>query len=262
MFTFDRQPKDVSYFYRANYSRKPVLHIATRDRMRRSGARRQSIKVYSNLASVELFHNGGSVGKRTGAEKVKSWDVDLVTGRNTFRATSPDGVSDVAELIYFDPANTSFIAINAGSNTEVTDGGGVLWQSDTAVEGSSWRSIDGTSKPEETLRNILGTLDDPLFQRMREGNFGYNFLIADGEYEIDLRFVERKHNAAGLRVFKVLINGADAFGPIDLVADAGMLRQVSRKLRVGAVGGKGIEVRFESIQDAATLSGISVKRIY
>jgi beta-galactosidase len=171
-------------------------------------------------------------------------------------------VSDVAELIYFDPANTSFIAINAGSNTEVTDGGGVLWQSDTAVEGSSWRSIDGTSKPEETLRNILGTLDDPLFQRMREGNFGYNFLIADGEYEIDLRFVERKHNAAGLRVFKVLINGADAFGPIDLVADAGMLRQVSRKLRVGAVAGKGIEVRLESIQDAATLSGISVKRIY
>jgi len=36
---------------------------------------------------------------------------------------------------------------------------------------------------------------------------------------------------------------------------------VSRKLRVAAADRKGIEVRLEAINDVATLSGISVKRV-
>jgi len=261
MYTFDRQSKDVSFLYRASYSTKPVLHIATRDRMKRSGSRQQPIKVYTNLAEVELFHNGRSLGKRTGNERVKAWEADLVAGRNAFRA-SGDGVTDIAEVTYADPTKTDLIAINVGSNTEVVDSGGVLWQADVPVEGASWRLIEGTSKPEETLRNVLGTLDDALFQRVLEGNFGYNFSVPDGEYEIDLRFVERNHTAPSQRVFKIVINGSDPFGPIDLFTEAGLLRQVSRKVRVTAVDGRGIEVQLEAVKDVATLSGVSVKRVF
>jgi beta-galactosidase len=37
MLTFDRRPKDVYYLYQANWSTKPMLHIATREWLRRSG---------------------------------------------------------------------------------------------------------------------------------------------------------------------------------------------------------------------------------
>lgn len=260
MYTFDRQPKDISFLYQANYSTRPVLHIAARDRQKRSGSSRQPIKIYTNLAEVELFHNGRSLGKQTGNERVRIWDVDLVTGLNTFSAIG-DGVTDVAEVTYIDPSDTSVIAINVGSSTEVADAGGVLWQADVRAEGARWRLIEGASNQAETLRNILGTIDDALFQSGREGDFAYSFSVPDGEYEIDLRFVERKHNAQSLRIFKVVVNGFDPFGPIDLFAEAGMLRQVSRKVRIAGVGGRGIEVRLEGVKDVATLSGISIKRV-
>jgi beta-galactosidase len=193
-----------------------------------------------------------------------TWDVGLLPGANRFHAVGASNgaaVSDRAEAFYFDPGDKNFIAINAGSNTEMTDAGGVVWQADRPVDGAKWRTIEGTSKPAETLANVLGTLDDPLFQTMREGVFGYTFDVPDGEYEVDLRFIERKHKAAGLRVFRVSLNGDDPFAPIDLFADAGFMQQVSRKMRVAAEGGRGIEVRFEAITDLPVLSGISVKRI-
>ena len=261
MYTFDRRPKDISFFYRANYSARPVLHIATRDRKKRSGVRRQLIKVYTNLVEVELFHNGRSAGKRSGTGRVIAWEADLAPGLNNFRAVGPDGETDTVDVTYVDPAGTDLIAINVGSNTEVIDAGGVLWQADLPVVGSSWNLVEGNSKQEETLRNILGTLEDPLFQRMREGTFGYKFSVPDGDYEVDLRFVERKPDSASRRVFNVLINGSDRLGKIDLLAEAGLLTQVSRKLRVAAADRKGIEVRLEAINDVATLSGISVKRV-
>ncbi len=264
MYTFDRQPKDISYLYRASYSTKPVLHIAIRDRVKRSGAPKQLVKVYTNLGDVELFHNGRSIGKRAGIERMKSWDADLVPGYNSFRATGASGaatVSDGAETFYVDPGDTNLIAINAGSNTEVADAGGVLWQADLPVEGAKWTTVPRSSKPAETLANALGTLDDPLFQTMREGSFGYNFDVPDGEYEVDLRFVERRHKAAGLRVFKAMVNGSDLFGPIDLFSEAGLMHQLSRKARVTTTGGRGIEVKFEAVTDLPVLSGISVKRI-
>lgn len=264
MYTFDRQPKDIAFFYKANYSATPVLHIASADRPIRNGSRTQQIKVYTNLNNAELFHNGRSLGGKAGADKVAIWDVDFAAGKNEFYATGThDGriVSDRSHVTYIDPANVNFIAINAGSNTEVVDGGGVLWQADIAIPGASWRLADTKSAVAETRGNILGTLDDPVFQTVREGTFAYVFTVPDGEYEVDLRFVERRHKAADLRVFRILVNGEAAISSIDLFAEAGFMQHVIRKVRASASGVRGIEVRFEAIKDLPVVSGINLKRI-
>lgn len=265
MYTFDRVPKDVSYFFRSNYSSEPVLHIATRDRKKRSGVAKQSVKVYSNLREVELFHNGRSLGKKTGPEKARTWDVLFVPGINEFRAVgmiNGRAMWDLAEVEYIDPSGKDFIAVNVGSNTEVTDSGGILWQADIPVPGASWKLIETRSAPVETRGNILSTLDDALYQRMREGTFAYAFDVPDGEYEIDIRAVERKHKAVGLRNFDLLINGAKVFAAVDLFGELGFMRHVSRKIRHTASGGRGIEVKFEAVKDLPVVSGISVRRIY
>jgi beta-galactosidase len=62
MVTADRKiKKDAYYFYQANWSDTPMLHITGRRLVDRRNARTE-IKVYSNGTSVELKLNGKSLG--------------------------------------------------------------------------------------------------------------------------------------------------------------------------------------------------------
>jgi len=84
IFTFDRQPKDVYYFYRSQWTGEPMVYIVSHTwAKRKPGA--TSIKVYSNCDAVELLLNGKSMGtKRKGEAFV--WDVPLDAGDNQLRA--------------------------------------------------------------------------------------------------------------------------------------------------------------------------------
>jgi beta-galactosidase len=58
LVTFDRKTrKDAFYYYKARWSREPFIHICSTRFSRRASAR-MTVKVYSNLDSVELFVNG------------------------------------------------------------------------------------------------------------------------------------------------------------------------------------------------------------
>jgi beta-galactosidase len=75
MLTWDRKPKDVYYLYKANWNPAPMVYIASRGWTHRTGTdstrtpgtgpgtSTQPVDVYSNLASVELFLNGRSLGR-------------------------------------------------------------------------------------------------------------------------------------------------------------------------------------------------------
>lgn len=65
MYYFDRKPKDIHFFYKANLSPENVLHIATRDWAVRSGTLPKTlpIDIYTNLSEVELTANGPLVGQ-------------------------------------------------------------------------------------------------------------------------------------------------------------------------------------------------------
>ncbi|MGH9881312.1 MAG: glycoside hydrolase family 2 TIM barrel-domain containing protein, partial [Pyrinomonadaceae bacterium] len=98
LLTFDRRPKDTHYFYKAHFSRDPVLHIATADWQHRTGTNeiitgfgfqpvRQTFDVYTNLAVVELRHDDVSLGQKTvRASRRVSWDVPLHDGSNVLIA--------------------------------------------------------------------------------------------------------------------------------------------------------------------------------
>ncbi|HYX42467.1 MAG TPA: glycoside hydrolase family 2 TIM barrel-domain containing protein, partial [Pyrinomonadaceae bacterium] len=91
LFTATRRPKDVLYFYQAQFSAAPVLHIATRDWPRRAGAAdqagahtsQQTVDVYTNLSVVELIHDGVSLGRqRVGPSRRAAWPVAFHDGVN------------------------------------------------------------------------------------------------------------------------------------------------------------------------------------
>lgn len=84
LVTQDRQiKKDAFYFYQANWTRRPVVHITSRYALVRHQATTE-VKVYSNTDTVELVVNGKSVGTvKPDKIKVARWPaVTLQFGDN------------------------------------------------------------------------------------------------------------------------------------------------------------------------------------
>ena len=83
LVTYDRKTKkDVFYYYKANWSDEPVVHVNS-SRFTVRGMEHIPVKVYANTAEVELIVNGKSVGKRSGENCVFVWDgVALKEGEN------------------------------------------------------------------------------------------------------------------------------------------------------------------------------------
>lgn len=269
MFTYDRKPKDIHYFYKANFSTSPVLHIAARDWSRRAGVDQtpSKIDVYSNLAEVELFHNGLSLGKKKPGELRKiTWETVLKEGNNAFSATGIGGkklITDRAAVNYRTvTVNSPEIAVNVGSNAQFIDDNNVIWLADQAYKAGGWGFVGNDIKTiysEPPDRNVLGTLDDPLFQTMQENLTAYRFDVPAGNYQIDLMFAEMKFGKPGERVFGVKVNGQSVLEDLDLAKDPGFQQAFIKQCRVNSSGG--ITIEFSAIKGKPVLSGVRIKRL-
>ena len=88
LVTFDRQTrKDAFYFYQANWSGEPVLHINSSRFTERTNAV-TDVKIYSNARTAELFVNGASQGTRDNdGNAVFIWkNIKLAAGENRIEA--------------------------------------------------------------------------------------------------------------------------------------------------------------------------------
>lgn len=92
LVTADRKiRKDAFYWYKANWSAEPVLHIASRRFTPRTQAA-TTVKVYSNAPRVELWLNGVSCGAVTGTDRAFVWsDLALKPGENVIEARAAFG---------------------------------------------------------------------------------------------------------------------------------------------------------------------------
>lgn len=90
--TADRKiRKDAFYYYQANWSERPVLHLTSRRFTTRTEPK-TPVKVYSNAAKVELWLNGVSLGSRESANHIFVWpDVTLRAGENKVEARASRG---------------------------------------------------------------------------------------------------------------------------------------------------------------------------
>jgi beta-galactosidase len=281
LLTATRRPKDVLYFYQAQFARAPVLHIATRDWPRRAGAvdspgahtSRQTVDVYTNLPACELLHDGVSLGRRrVGPARRAAWPVAFHDGVNHLvaRGLSAGRVFEDSAEVSFDLrpqrlADPSFtfreLAVNVGSNAQFVDAWGTPWEADQLYAPGGWGYVGADAKETGTARNIYDTDEDPLYQTMREGLAGYRFDVPDGDYEIELRFVEREFEAAGRRVFGVSVNGLALVAQLDLAGQYGLLQPVVLRTRARAVSGSGLRIEFTPIKGLPVLSAVRVRRV-
>ena len=250
LVTLDRTiKKDAFYWYRANWSPDPVVHITSaRDTPRFTAT--TSVKVYANTGPVELRVNNISYGTVTPAGHVAQWSaVPLSPGHNVVEAIgSRDGrsVTDTATWEHdTSPAGAS-AAVNSGSAVPYVDASGHAYAADHDVS------------PSQTGRTgalISGTADQPLYQTYRSGYFAYRIPLANGTYQVTLKFAEPEHSASGRRIFNVNAQSTRALANLDIYAEAGKNAALDKTVTATVTDGV-LGLEFVPVLGQATVCAI------
>jgi beta-galactosidase len=299
MVTWDRQPKDVYYFYKANWNPEPMVHIASQNWLVRAGEEQapNTIDVYSNLPEVTLYINRELQStKKTDNIKKASWQVRLHNGHNIITATgkapamaaagaitaiagkanpvastsgaSARTVSDEVVMDYraYDAnlANSKSpfqpISVNVGSNAQYLDASDNVWIEDRPYSKGSFGHIGGNASFFARGEIIKNTRDVPLYYSFLDSLQGYRFDVKDGRYKVTLYFAESKDLAPGERVFDVVINNKRVAPDLDLAASYGYAMAIKKTFMVDATGGEGLRIDFHAKKGNAILSGIKVEQ--
>ncbi|MFI5335411.1 MAG: DUF4982 domain-containing protein, partial [Opitutales bacterium] len=98
LVTYDRRTrKDAFYWYQANWTEAPMVHVTSRRHTQRTEAVTE-VKIYSNCDAVELRLNGHSLGVRTSPDRRFVWTgVQLQPGENRLEAAGTKGGQRVTD---------------------------------------------------------------------------------------------------------------------------------------------------------------------
>ncbi len=161
--------------------------------------------------------------------------------------------------------------INCGGDA-YTDEFGQQWLADDTLYSHSWGKDFGLHPYQASQRHISndirGTHSDELFQFFRFGRhrLWYDFPVPDGDYRIELHFVEPWHGKGGderddyegLRIFDVAVNGETVIDDLDPWAEAGYLGALKRVVYAKAKDGK-LHISFPEVKAGqAIICGIAV----
>jgi len=259
LVSYDRRTrKDAFYFYRANWSAQPTLHLVGRRYVDRPYGV-VDVKAYSNAAQVRLWVNDGDLGMTPCEGGICIWrSVHLRPGPNILRATA-----DAAGATLFDSMQWTFsgsldsIRIKAGDISGYVSKAGQRYGSDTYFSGGVPGGINAPDSP-ASGRIAVAADDAGLYDSFREGEFSYRIPVPSGRYRVTLKFQEPAAGAAGVREFDVQVNGKIILRRFDIFAAAGgKLKAVDRSFDTTSRDGA-ILIEFHSVKQAALVSALSI----
>lgn len=283
LFYNDRTPKDVVYYFKSMWRKDiPVLRIASRDWKVRVGkeGETQQIKLYSNLPEVELFVNGESVGKQATDNCHAVFNVVLPVGTSVLTAQGVYGNKPVEDVMTIDfrplpdLSEGDELAINVGSNCFFTSAlSNLTWLPDRPYVPGSWGYVSGEAR--STTSEIVNTVDVPLYQTRREGEFTYKIDAPDGNYEVELLMADvtrpaaqlanllgknKSEETAGETRFNIVICGRQVetnFSP----ADGGRYRTAFKRRYIVCNEEGCITIALEAVKGKPFISGIKVRKL-
>ena len=194
-----------------------------------------------------------------------------VGGKTTGHKTAADRSRDLvkgAEGYHY------LYRINCGGDAFV-DEFGQQWIADDTLYSHSWGQDFGMHPYQASQRhiteNIHGTMSDELFQFFRFGRhrLWYDLPVPDGEYRVELYFVEpwhgrnggEKDDYEGLRIFDVDINGETVIDNLDPWAEAGYCGALKRVVTAKSKAGH-IRISFPEVKAGqALICGIAVANV-
>lgn len=269
LVSFDRKTKkDAFYFYKANWSSDPVVHVTGRRYVKRAYPV-ADIRVYSNADTANLRVNGADLGAQPCPERICVWrNVSLKPGVNKVAAKAIFGGKDIVDEIDLNgpDVRANGLRINVGDLTEQTLASGHHFGSDNFFVGGEPKALNPKditalfekNGPKEKV--VTGASDSALYAGYREGAFSYEIPLPDGNWIVTLSTFEPNGTAAGQRDFAVKVNGKTVLPAFDPFAVAGgSLRAVEKRLPVVVRGGR-LKLEFEPGKGPAIISAIEITR--
>ncbi len=116
--------------------------------------------------------------------------------------------SDVPDIDY---------RINAGGTADYTDALGDVWEADPAHTTGGYGYSGGLTT--SWTDPVANTEDDDLYNDMRyqrDTGFSYLFDIADGDYDIELHFIDPTSSSSGNRTMDVTVEGTVVLDDLDI----------------------------------------------
>lgn len=265
LVTYDRRiRKDAYYFYKANWSQEPTVHITGRRYMDRAYPV-TDVRVYSNAALTNLTLNGESLGaKQDCPQRICVWsNVRLAEGVNSLRAFAGSDQQRVEDKVEWR------LAAGHAATFRIDSGALVAGQSSAGRVGSDHFFAGGETgtvvKPAEYGRPaqppvVAGTDDDVVAATYRHGDFSYRLPLPDGRYRVRLTFIEPSAKP-GERTFDVLAGNRVRIAGLDVAKSAGSpVTALQRTFTVDARGGQ-LELQFASRKGAAIVSAVEVSPV-
>lgn len=259
LVTYDRAiRKDAYYFYKANWSAAPTVHINGRRYVDRAYPF-TDVRVYSNAPETELMVGGKSLGTMKDCPKrICVWPkVALAAGSNAIVARGRFAGATSEDRIEWrlSPEAARTIRIDSGALVSGNPGFG----SDDFFAGGDAGDVNfqtGYGKPPPP-KVVTGT-DSPLVaQTYREGDFAYRVPLPRGRYTVTLTFAEPSL-VAGMRRFDVTANGRRVVADLDIAKEAGgALKAIVRRIPV-EVGAAGLDLRFKPRTGKAIVSAVEI----
>jgi beta-galactosidase len=259
LISYDRQTrKDAFYFYRANWSSEPTLHLVGRRYVDRAYAV-YDVRAYSNAAEARLSLNGNELGLVPCANGICLWRaVHLSLGSNELVATAQIAGRAVSDSLRWTLSHSpAMVRIKAGDISSYISKDGQRYGSDMYFVGGN---AGGVNPPDTAVGNRISVLADDaqLYESFREGEFIYRVPLPNGNYRVLLKFEEPTATAAGERVFDIAANEVTRLEAFDILAAAGgKLKGVDRAFDATVSNGM-LVLAFRPRRGNALVSAISI----
>ena len=170
----------------------------------------------------------------------------MVTGSRTSIAT----IALLLAWASVSPAQT--IRIRCGVAGSYTASDATVWQGDQYSTGGV-QLYTGYS--------VIGTPDPTLYRYGRQGYYGdfsYNIPVANGNYQLTLKFAEIQYSSRGQRVFNVTVNGTPVLTNFDIVAQAGYWTAIDKQFPVTVAGGS-VQISVHGITSVGLVNAIQTR---
>src|SRR5882757_5973318 len=156
----------------------------------------------------------------------------------------------------------SSLALLPAQNLNIDCGG---YDNYTASDGTVWLADRYFSGGQQLYTGypVGGTPDPLLFGTARVGYYGgfsYAIPVANGEYNVTLRFAEVGYWVAGQRVFSVSIGGNPVLSNFDVIAQGGYYKVIDRQFPVAVADGT-IRIDVQGVVGTGLLSAIQIAQV-
>ncbi|HEY3455101.1 MAG TPA: malectin domain-containing carbohydrate-binding protein, partial [Bryobacteraceae bacterium] len=148
-------------------------------------------------------------------------------------------------------ASAQTVRIDCGSNQAYTGSDGVGWKAYQYFTGGQ-QLYTGYA--------VANTPDPSLYRWARQGYYGdfsYSIPVANGNYQLTLKFAEIQYASAGSRLFNVIVNGAAVLTNFDIVAQAGAWKAIDKQFPVAVTNGA-IQINVHGVKGVGLLSAIQI----